>query len=64
MTDKTMAAPGPRRPALRPHRLRALPPWSLVAAGAVAGALLGGGDGRGGTAVDTASDQRRPENTE
>ncbi|AEY89485.1 hypothetical protein [Streptomyces olivaceoviridis] len=33
-----------RRP-WRPSRLRALPPWSLVAAGALAGGLLGGGYG-------------------
>ncbi len=33
-----------RRP-LRPSRLRALPPWSLVAAGVLAGGLLGGGYG-------------------
>ncbi|GGW18171.1 hypothetical protein GCM10018980_70000 [Streptomyces capoamus] len=30
---------------VRPSRLRALPPWSLVAAGVLAGALLGGGYG-------------------
>ncbi|MEU6667620.1 lipopolysaccharide biosynthesis protein [Streptomyces sp. NPDC046727] len=29
----------------RPSRLRALPPWSLVAAGVLAGGLLGGGYG-------------------
>ncbi|MFE2266579.1 YveK family protein [Streptomyces griseosporeus] len=55
MTDKTMATPGPRRPALRPHRLRALPPWSLVAAGAVAGALLGGAYGLAQPPVYTAT---------
>ncbi|AWT43371.1 MULTISPECIES: lipopolysaccharide biosynthesis protein [Streptomyces] len=55
MTDKTTAAPGPRRPALRPHRLRALPPWSLVAAGALAGALLGGAYGLAQPPVYTAT---------
>ncbi len=33
--------PAPHRPP--PPRLRALPPWSLVAAGVLTGGLLGGG---------------------
>ncbi|MFJ6082787.1 lipopolysaccharide biosynthesis protein [Streptomyces sp. NPDC092369] len=41
MTENTS---GPRRPAAL-TRARALPPWTLVAAGALAGGLLGGGYG-------------------
>ncbi|MFG3657422.1 lipopolysaccharide biosynthesis protein [Streptomyces sp. NPDC047706] len=36
---------GQHRPAGPPARFRTLPPWSLIAAGVVAGGLLGGGYG-------------------
>ncbi|WP_329340444.1 lipopolysaccharide biosynthesis protein [Streptomyces sp. NBC_01352] len=36
---------GPRRPATALARARALPPWSLIAAGVLVGGLVGGGYG-------------------
>ncbi len=42
MTDNTARH---HRPASVPARLRALPPWSLLVAGVLAGGLLGGGYG-------------------
>ncbi|GAA4800944.1 lipopolysaccharide biosynthesis protein [Streptomyces ziwulingensis] len=49
---------GPRRPATAVRtlsRARALPPWSLLAAGALTGALLGGGYGLARTPQYTAT---------
>ncbi|MFR9800108.1 lipopolysaccharide biosynthesis protein [Streptomyces sp. MS06] len=47
MTDQTETPSGPNRPPLRLRlaRARTLPPWALLAAGVVAGGLLGGGYG-------------------
>ncbi|MEU0439760.1 lipopolysaccharide biosynthesis protein [Streptomyces sp. NPDC006186] len=45
MTDKTQAAPRARRALPRPLRSRALPVWWPVAAGVLAGGLLGGAYG-------------------
>ncbi|WP_240119691.1 MULTISPECIES: lipopolysaccharide biosynthesis protein [unclassified Streptomyces] len=45
MTDTPDTSEAPRRPRWNRTRVRALPPWSLLAAGALAGGLLGGGYG-------------------
>ncbi|MET8830162.1 lipopolysaccharide biosynthesis protein [Streptomyces sp. NPDC004610] len=53
---KSDRSPRPQRPARRVlARAKGLPPWSLLAAGVVAGGLLGGGYGALGTPVYSAT---------